>query len=179
MLPEDSILDKYIKQHREEIEADKFETRQFKKEELAATQSLEELIQAVRETSDTTADEELGEESSIDVTDTNSSDFVLPPLEEKSQKIEPLVVIKEGVDEDDEVQEDDTVFTVESYCYRARNRSRFYKETSDDHRFSTDCNCYLIGELFCLPSNLTFKPRDTIFTISFNRPSYANSITRV
>ena len=109
VLPEDSILDKYIKQHREEIEADKFETRQFKKEELAATQSLEELIQAVRETSDTTADEELGEESSTDTTDTNSSDFVLPPLEEKSQKIEPLVVTKEGVDEDDEVQEDDTV----------------------------------------------------------------------
>ena len=109
VLPEDSILDKYIKQHREEIEADKFETRQFKKEELAATQSLEELIQAVRETSDTTADEELGEESSIDATDTNSSDFVLSPLEEKSQKIEPLVVTKEGVDEDDEVQEDETV----------------------------------------------------------------------
>ena len=109
VLPEDSILDKYIKQHREEIEADKFETRRFKKEELAATQSLEELIQAVRETSDTTADEELGEESSIDATDTNSSDFVLPPLEEKSQKIEPLVVTKEGVDEDDEVQEDETV----------------------------------------------------------------------
>ena len=31
VLPEDRILDKYIKQHREEIEADKFETRQFKK----------------------------------------------------------------------------------------------------------------------------------------------------
>ena len=109
VLPEDSILDKYIKQHREEIEADKFETRQFKKEELAATQSLEELIQAVRETSDTTTDEELGEESSIDATDTNSSDFVLPPLEEDSQKIEPLVVTEESVDEDDEIQEDDTV----------------------------------------------------------------------
>ena len=109
VLPEDSILDKYIKQHREEIEADKFETRQFKKEELVATQSLEELIQSVRETSDTTADEELGEESSTDATDTNSSDFVLPPLEEDSQKIEPLVVTKEDVDEDDEVQEDETV----------------------------------------------------------------------
>ena len=109
VLPEDSILDKYIKQHREEIEADKFETRQFKKEELAATQSLEELIQAVRETNDTTADEEVGEKSSIESTDTNSSDFVLPPLEEKSQKIEPLVVTKEGVDEDDAVQEDETV----------------------------------------------------------------------
>ena len=48
VLPEDSILDKYIKQHREEIEADKFETRQFKKEELASTQSLEDMIQEVR-----------------------------------------------------------------------------------------------------------------------------------
>ena len=109
VFPEDNILDKYIKQHREEIEADKFETRQFKKEELAATQSLEELIQAVRETSDTTADEEVGEKTSIESTDTNSSDFVLPHLEEKSQKIEPLVVTKESVDEDDEVQEDETV----------------------------------------------------------------------
>ena len=109
VLPEDNILDKYIKQHREEIEADKFETRQFKKEELAATQSLEELIQAVRETNDTTAGEEVGEKNSIESTDTNSSDFVLPPLEEKSQKIEPLVVTKEGVDEDDAVQEDETV----------------------------------------------------------------------
>ena len=109
VLPEDNILDKYIKQHREEIEADKFETRQFKKEELAATQSLEELIQAVREINDTTAGEEVGEKNSIESTDTNSSDFVLTPLEEKSQKIEPLVVTKEGVDEDDAVQEDETV----------------------------------------------------------------------
>jgi len=42
----------YIKQHREEIEADKFETRQFKKEELASTQNLEEMIQEVRESSE-------------------------------------------------------------------------------------------------------------------------------
>lgn len=52
VLPEDNILDKYIKQHREEIEADKFETRQFKKEELASTQNLEEMIQEVRESSE-------------------------------------------------------------------------------------------------------------------------------
>lgn len=36
VLPEDNILDKYIKQHREEIEADKFETRQFKKRRTAS-----------------------------------------------------------------------------------------------------------------------------------------------
>ena len=34
VLPEDSILDKYVKQHKDEIEADKFETRQFSKDEL-------------------------------------------------------------------------------------------------------------------------------------------------
>ena len=34
VLPGDSILDKYVKQHKDEIEADKFVTRQYKKEEL-------------------------------------------------------------------------------------------------------------------------------------------------
>ena len=48
--PDDSILDKYIKQHREEIEADKFENLQTKKEE--STQSLDDMIQEVRETTE-------------------------------------------------------------------------------------------------------------------------------
>ena len=48
--PDDTILDKYIKQHREEIEADKFENLQTKKDE--DTQSLDEMIQEVRETTD-------------------------------------------------------------------------------------------------------------------------------
>lgn len=48
--PDDTILDKYIKQHREEIEADKFENLQTKKEE--STQSLDEMIQEVRETTE-------------------------------------------------------------------------------------------------------------------------------
>ena len=34
VLPGDSILDKYVKQHKDEIEADKFETRQFSKDDL-------------------------------------------------------------------------------------------------------------------------------------------------
>ena len=45
--PDDTILDKYIKQHREEIEADKFENLQTKKDEV--TQSLDDMIQEVRE----------------------------------------------------------------------------------------------------------------------------------
>ena len=48
VLPGDNILDKYIKQHRDEIEADKFENLQAKKEEV--TQSLDDLIRELRET---------------------------------------------------------------------------------------------------------------------------------
>ena len=48
--PDDTILDKYIKQHREEIEADKFENLQTKKDEV--TQSLDEMIREVRETTE-------------------------------------------------------------------------------------------------------------------------------
>ena len=54
VLPEDSILDKYVKQHKDEIEADKFATRQYKKEELvekeeAVTSTLDDLLQEIRE----------------------------------------------------------------------------------------------------------------------------------
>ena len=55
VLPEDSILDKYVKQHKDEIEADKFETRQFskdelvEKEEVAVTSTLDDLLQEIRE----------------------------------------------------------------------------------------------------------------------------------
>ena len=55
VLPGDSILDKYVKQHKDEIEADKFETRQFskddlvEKEEIEETQTLDNLLQELRE----------------------------------------------------------------------------------------------------------------------------------
>ena len=57
VLPGDSILDKYVKQHKEEIEADKFVTRQYKKEELIEKeeaeveqpQTLDNLLQELRE----------------------------------------------------------------------------------------------------------------------------------
>lgn len=58
VLPGDSILDKYVKQHKEEIEADKFVTRQYNKEELIEkeeveeieeTQTLDNLLQELRE----------------------------------------------------------------------------------------------------------------------------------
>ena len=86
VLPEDNILDKYIKQHREEIEADKFETRQFKKEELQETQAQEELTtQEVSEITEESAPiieepDTVSEETVSDSVETTSSDLFLSPL---------------------------------------------------------------------------------------------------
>ncbi len=86
VLPEDSILDKYVKQHRDEIEADKFATRQYKKEELvekeeAVTSTLDDLLQEIREETEV--------ESSVQEDDLNQFDdleFIrdseVPPVEE-------------------------------------------------------------------------------------------------
>ncbi len=86
VLPEDSILDKYVKQHRDEIEADKFATRQYKKEELvekeeAVTSTLDDLLQEIREETEV--------ESSVQEDDLNQFDDLeftcdseVPPVEE-------------------------------------------------------------------------------------------------
>ena len=96
VLPEGSIPDKYIKQHREEIEADKFETRQFKKEELQEAQAQEELTQEVSEITEDSAE-------------TTSSDVILPPLGEENQNLEPLVLEKQTPAEvADEKEEEET-----------------------------------------------------------------------
>ena len=85
VLPSDSILDKYVKQHKEEIEADKFETRQYKTEDLVETQTLEELIQGVRESVDDLEDysEEMpsSEEETIHL-----------PFNESEKAIDPFIV---------------------------------------------------------------------------------------
>ena len=114
VLPEDNILDKYIKQHREEIEADKFETRQFKKEELLATQVQEELTQEVPEITEESAPiieepETVSEETVSDSAETTSSDMILPPLGEENQDLEPLVLEKqEPAEVADEKEEEET-----------------------------------------------------------------------
>ena len=87
VLPGDSILDKYVKQHKDEIEADKFETRQFskdelvEKEEVAVTSTLDDLLQEIREETEV--------ESSVQEDDLNQFDdleFIrdseVPPVEE-------------------------------------------------------------------------------------------------
>lgn len=113
VLPEDSILDKYIKQHREEIEADKFETRQFKKEELASTQSLEDMIQEVRESSEPSEEVEethlVTEEVSGDTEETEAASVVLSPLNEENQELEPLVLTNTAADEETESLEEEEV----------------------------------------------------------------------
>ena len=113
VLPEDNILDKYIKQHREEIEADKFETRQFKKEELASTRNLEELIQEVRETSELSGEVEESdvviEEASEDTDSDETAQFVPPLQDEESTEIEPLVLTETAskeMNEENEEQEE-------------------------------------------------------------------------
>ena len=113
VLPEDNILDKYIKQHREEIEADKFETRQFKKEELASTQSLEDMIQEVRESSETSEEVEethlVTEEVSGDTEETEAASVVLSPLDEENEELEPLVLTNTATEEETESLEEQEV----------------------------------------------------------------------
>ena len=87
VLPEDSILDKYVKQHKDEIEADKFETRQFskddlvEKEEVEETQTLDNLLQELREETGVTSpapEDELGQFDDLELTRVSA----VPPVEE-------------------------------------------------------------------------------------------------
>ena len=113
VLPEDSILDKYIKQHREEIEADKFETRQFKKEELLAAQTEEGLVQDVSETNEASApnvdeSEVVSEKTMSSSVESTSSDVILTPLGEKNKDLEPLVLEKQAPVEIADEKEEET-----------------------------------------------------------------------
>ena len=81
VLPEDSILDKYVKQHKDEIEADKFATRQYKKEELVETQSLDDLIQEIRE--ETAVEPTIVENDFIQFDDLESTQVTETPFDEE------------------------------------------------------------------------------------------------
>ncbi len=113
VLPEDSILDKYIKQHREEIEADKFETRQFKKEELLATQTQEELTQDVNGTNEDSAlnveaSETVSEETISNSVESTNSDEILAPLGEENKDLKSLVLEKQEPAEVADEKEEET-----------------------------------------------------------------------
>ena len=88
VLPGDSILDKYVKQHKDEIEADKFETRQFSKddlvekeevEEIEETQTLDNLLQELREETGVTAsapEDELSQFDDLELTRVSEAPLV-------------------------------------------------------------------------------------------------------
>ena len=83
--PEDTILDKYIKQHREEIEADKFENLQTKKDEV--TQSLDEMIQEVRETTEQENTLNSDEEAIALAVATDTTESLAKEVEEEETRV--------------------------------------------------------------------------------------------
>ena len=103
--PDDTILDKYIKQHREEIEADKFTNIQAKKEEL---QSLDDLIQEAKETIEEEVEpvEEVSEsEKFAEEEGVATEEVLLSPLEETLVMDKNLV---EEVFEPEQVDNEET-----------------------------------------------------------------------
>lgn len=102
VLPGDSILDKYVKQHKDEIEADKFETRQFskddlvEKEEVEETQTLDNLLQELREETGVTSpapEDELNQFDDLEFT----RDSEVSPVEEFETEEVPLVGAEEAL----------------------------------------------------------------------------------
>lgn len=105
VLPGDSILDKYVKQHKDEIEADKFETRQFSKddlvekeevEEIEETQTLDNLLQELREGTGVTSpapEDELSQFDDLELTRVSE----VPLVEEFEKEEVPLVGTEEAL----------------------------------------------------------------------------------
>lgn len=119
VLPEDSILDKYVKQHKDEIEADKFATRQYKKEELVETQSLDDLIQEMREAV---------EESEAYSEEVPSSEDILPPLplDDEEQGLDPLLLEDENPTEmTEEVEEEQSLSRLEQEDSEKKSKKGF------------------------------------------------------
>ncbi|MQP96244.1 Holliday junction resolvase [Streptococcus mitis] len=99
VLPEDSILDKYLKQHKDEIESDKFATRQYKKEELVETQSLDDLIQEIRE--ETAVEPTIVENDFIQFDDLESTQVTETPFDEEFDTEEAVETEYPMVDSED------------------------------------------------------------------------------
>ena len=119
VLPEDSILYKYVKQHKDEIEADKFATRQYKKEELVETQSLDDLIQEMREAV---------EESEASSEEVPSSEDILPPLplDDEEQGLDPLLLEDENPTEmTEEVEKEQNLSRLEQEDSEKKSKKGF------------------------------------------------------
>lgn len=119
VLPEDSILDKYVKQHKDEIEADKFATRQYKKEELVETQTLDDLLQEMREAV---------EESEASSEEVPSSEDILPPLplDDEEQGLDSLLLEDENPTEmTEEVEEEQNLSRLEQEGSEKKSKKGF------------------------------------------------------
>ena len=93
VLPGDSILDKYVKQHKDEIEADKFATRQYKKEELvekeeAVTSTLDDLLQEIREATEDESSVPEDDLSQFDDLEFTRDSEVLPVEEFETEEVQ-------------------------------------------------------------------------------------------
>ena len=120
VLASDSILDKYVKQHKDEIEADKFSVRQDKKEEVVETQSLDELIQEVRESQEGT---------DIYSEEVSSSEEITTPLfnGEDEKGMDPLVVVDEFLSESSkEVEDNENLFLLDQNDSRKSKKKIFF-----------------------------------------------------
>ena len=120
VLASDSILDKYVKQHKDEIEADKFSVRQDKKEELVETQSLDELIQEVRESQEGT---------DVYSEEVSSSEEITTPLfnGEDEKGMDPLVVVDEFLSESSkEVEDNENLFLLDQNDSKKSKKKIFF-----------------------------------------------------
>ena len=120
VLASDSILDKYVKQHKDEIEADKFSVRQEKKEELVETQSLDELIQEVRESQEGT---------DVYSEEVSSPEEITTPLfnGEDEKGMDPLVVVDEFLSESSkEVEDNENLFLLDQNDSRKSKKKIFF-----------------------------------------------------
>lgn len=120
VLASDSILDKYVKQHKDEIEADKFSVRQDKKEEVVETQSLDELIQEVRESQEGT---------DVYSEEVSSSEEITSPLfnGEDENGMDPLVVVDEFLSESSkEVEDNENLFLLDQNDSRKSKKKIFF-----------------------------------------------------
>ena len=120
VLASDSILDKYVKQHKDEIEADKFSVRQEKKEELVETQSLDELIQEVRESQEGT---------DVYSEEVSSPEEITTPLfnGEDEKGMDPLVVVDEFLSESSkEVEDNENLFLLDQNDSKKSKKKIFF-----------------------------------------------------
>ena len=120
VLASDSILDKYVKQHKDEIEADKFSVRQDKKEELVETQSLDELIQEVRESQEGT---------DVYSEEVSSPEEITTPLfnGEDEKGMDPLVVVDEFLSESSkEVEDNENLFLLDQNDSKKSKKKIFF-----------------------------------------------------